>query len=74
VIKYSGCKGCHGYSGDIKKSCNGRNNKSGECPCSYCLVKGMCTNECQLYIQFIDKVYQRETTKFLKRKKTMEGS
>jgi hypothetical protein len=73
MIKYSGCKGCFGYSGDMDNSCNGRNNKDSECPCSDCLIKSMCTNECQAYSEFIDKVYKRETDEFLRGEKPWIG-
>jgi hypothetical protein len=56
----SGCKGCVAYSRETGLPCNGTMNDKGECPCSDCLIKGMCENECSAYTKFSIAVYQRQ--------------
>jgi hypothetical protein len=56
----SGCRGCVAYTKEIGLSCNGDMNKDNVCPCSDCLIKGMCTDECPEYSKFSIYVYERQ--------------
>ena len=53
------CKGCLVWTqgslilSELKnKACRGTYNKDGYCPCSQCLIKGMCREECEDYMKF----------------------
>lgn len=45
------CKGCMTLNYD-NASCN-RDSRAGRCPCTGCIIKVMCTNECREYLCFI---------------------
>lgn len=46
IKKIGNCKGCIG--------CSGKYNGDGYCPCTSCLIKMVCGNECEQYGEFYD--------------------
>jgi len=62
------CEGCNSYivssnNGDIKTICQAPHKKNGHiCPCSICLVKGMCISTCDKFVSYLgnDKYTPKE--------------
>ena len=49
-MKHTSCKGC--ASRDAEPGCAQIYRNTGQCPCSQCLVKSMCHNECSQFEMF----------------------
>lgn len=48
------CKGC--YSKDSPFSCHPKfRNRSDECPCGICLIKGVCDRSCEDHEAFVSE-------------------
>jgi len=69
-IKYKECNGCKSYKG-YKGKCflvpyyfNEQGNKL-ECPCSTCLVKGICEKPCDEFNLYIDNTYNKRNERVL---------
>lgn len=63
---YKQCKGCRSYSQMVEKpSCSIRRipyiPEGLVCPCSICLVKGMCNKPCEEFIKFVERLKEIET-------------
>lgn len=44
------CKGCRSYASPGHLPCTWKTyNESGKCPCSLCIIKGMCNDSCDPY-------------------------
>jgi len=60
------CEGCWGFNmKSLIPRCNvAYNKRTSPCPCSKCIVKGMCSESCDDYLKFDDYVsrvkYMRE--------------
>jgi hypothetical protein len=58
--KFTHCTGCHSYSSKPGSACILiKHNQKGKCPCTLCIVKTMCDDACQSFIQF-ENLYRKQ--------------
>lgn len=54
------CEGCYSYfptkqrdgDGILSNGCIHKQYNKGQCPCSECIIKVMCNNPCEKYVNF----------------------
>jgi len=52
MVKHENCKGCKGCLGDAGPQYMDEDGVTKECPCSTCLVKGICEKTCEEFYEY----------------------